>query len=57
MNNTFRVFNKKLFKVNKADGLYLYLSNNKKILDTTGGGTSFNTLGWNNSHINNFYIF
>lgn len=52
MNYTFRVFNKKLLKINKADGIYLYTSENKKILDTTGGSTSFNTLGWNNTHIN-----
>lgn len=48
---TLRNFNKEFPKVSKADGMYIY-SKNKKILDTTAGGTSFAVLGWNNKEIN-----
>ena len=49
--NTLRNFDKKTLKVKKAEGIYLY-NNNRKILDTTAGATSFAVLGWNNKKIN-----
>jgi len=50
-NNTLRVFKNKLQKIVKAKGIYLY-TQNKKILDTTAGGTSYAVLGWENKIIN-----
>ena len=50
-NHTLRVFNNKLQKIIKAKGIYLY-TQNKKILDTTAGGTSYAVLGWENKIIN-----
>jgi adenosylmethionine-8-amino-7-oxononanoate aminotransferase len=49
--NTLRNFDIKTLKVKKAEGIYLY-NNNRKILDTTAGATSFAVLGWNNKKIN-----
>lgn len=49
--NTFP--NQKLIEgVKKCDGSYIYLSNGKRILDLTAGGTSFCVLGWNDQRIN-----
>ena len=48
--NTLRNFDIKTLKVKKAEGIYLY-NNNRKILDTTAGATSFAVLGWNNKKI------
>ncbi len=48
---TFRNWNNIPLQIKSADGIYLY-SKGKKILDTTGGGTSFAVLGWNNKEIN-----
>tara|TARA_B100001540_G_scaffold316559_1_gene346743 strand:- start:397 stop:1686 length:1290 start_codon:yes stop_codon:yes gene_type:complete len=42
--------NKKLVKIKKAKGIYLY-TNNNKILDTTSGSNHFSTLGWGNSKV------
>jgi adenosylmethionine-8-amino-7-oxononanoate aminotransferase len=38
--------------VEKADGIYIYTKDGKKILDTTAGGTSYAVLGWNNPEVN-----
>ena len=48
---TFRNWNNKLLQITRGNGIYLY-TKEKKILDTTGGGTSFAVLGWNNKIIN-----
>ena len=48
---TLRNLDGKLIQITKGDGIYLH-SKGKKILDTTGGGTSFAVLGWNNKEIN-----
>ncbi len=50
--HTLRVFDKKLLKIERAQGIYLF-SKNKKILDTTAGGTSFAVLGWSEKKIIN----
>tara|TARA_B100001057_G_C22864045_1_gene955771 strand:+ start:1514 stop:2803 length:1290 start_codon:yes stop_codon:yes gene_type:complete len=42
--------NKKLIKIKKAEGIYLY-TDNKKILDTTSGSNHFATLGWGNKEV------
>lgn len=51
MVNYVNVFlNKKLTKVSKAKGVYLY-TKNRKILDTTSGSNHFCTLGWGNRNV------
>jgi len=54
MSNIFRVFPNEPIPdfVNKADGVYIYTENGKKLLDTTAGGTTYSILGWNHQEIN-----
>lgn len=54
MSNVFRVFPNDPIPpfVDKCEGLYIYLEDGRKILDTTAGGTNYSILGWNNSVVN-----
>jgi adenosylmethionine-8-amino-7-oxononanoate aminotransferase len=52
--NVFRVFPNDPVPtfVDRAEGLYIYTKDNKKILDTSGGGTSYAILGWCHPEVN-----
>jgi adenosylmethionine-8-amino-7-oxononanoate aminotransferase len=54
MSNLFRVFPNDPIPpfVERADGLYIYTKDGRKILDTTAGGTSYAILGWNHPEVN-----
>ena len=54
MSNVFRIFPNDPTPefVDKADGIYIYTKNGKKVLDTTAGGTSYSILGWNHKKVN-----
>ncbi len=43
-------------EITKAEGVYYYLKNGKKLLDTTSGWTSYATLGFSNKRINDAMI-
>tara|TARA_X000000950_G_C13835524_1_gene628009 strand:+ start:203 stop:1492 length:1290 start_codon:yes stop_codon:yes gene_type:complete len=52
MSNVFRVFpNKKLIKVYKGEGIYLYTKEYGRVLDTTGGASSYAILGFSHSKV------
>lgn len=38
--------------VDRAEGLYIYTKDGRKILDTSAGGTSYAVLGWNHPEVN-----
>lgn len=38
--------------VDRADGLYIYTKDGRKIFDATGGGTSYAILGWGHPEVN-----
>lgn len=38
--------------IDRGEGLYIYTKDGRKILDTSGGGTSFSILGWCHSEVN-----
>lgn len=38
--------------VDRAEGIYVYTKDGRKILDASGGGTSYAILGWGNPEIN-----
>lgn len=52
--NVFRVFPNDPVPpfVDRADGLYIYTQDGRKILDASGGGTSYAILGWCHPDIN-----
>ena len=52
--NVFRVFPNDPIPpfVDHADGLYVYTKDGRKILDASGGGTSFAILGWHHPEVN-----
>jgi adenosylmethionine-8-amino-7-oxononanoate aminotransferase len=56
--NTFRVFpNDPLpSSIDYAEGSYIYTKDGNKILDLTGGGTSYAILGWCNKDVNDAII-
>jgi len=43
-------------EITRAEGVYYYLKNGKKLLDTTSGWTSYATLGFSNKRINDAMI-
>ena len=52
--NVFRVFPNQQVPsfVNHAQGLYIYTQDGRKILDASGGGTSYAILGWGHPEVN-----
>ena len=54
MSKVFRVFPNDSIPpfVDRAEGHYIFTKDGRKILDTSGGGTSFAILGWNHPKVN-----
>jgi len=52
--NVFRVFPNEQVPpfVNRSEGLYIFTQDGRKILDASGGGTSYAILGWNHPEVN-----